>query len=226
MCRRADYDHLYGTPEDAYVSPRHNNDGRPRAPPVVYNLDDDDDMDTYNRPGNTENLGQVRHWKNKTIKEFVNRFFENCNRLAGVEDHNIIWYFRSSLMNRNIFCKLYEAAPKTVGQMMQFDNVQCNTEEAVQLGTPVEYMRPHRNDYRRDDNHHDYHHRDDRGDRRRNDRYHDDRDHRRDDRDDHHHDDHDNYRRDDHDDRHREEHRDQPNPDAHRANADQNGEFQ
>lgn len=39
----------------------------------------------------------------------MNRFFENRNRLADVEDRDIIWYFRFGLMNRNMFCKLYEA---------------------------------------------------------------------------------------------------------------------
>ncbi|XP_004954805.1 RNA polymerase-associated protein LEO1-like [Setaria italica] len=34
-------------------------------------------------------------------------------------------------MNRNMFCKLYEAAPKTVGQMMQLVNTQCDTEEVA-----------------------------------------------------------------------------------------------
>lgn len=33
-----------------------------------------------------EKLGQVRQRTGETIREYANRFFENCNRLAGVED--------------------------------------------------------------------------------------------------------------------------------------------
>lgn len=62
-----------------------------------------------------ENFGQVYQWKNETLREYINRFFENHKRLVGVEDHEVIWYFCSGLMNRNMFCKLYEAAPKMVG---------------------------------------------------------------------------------------------------------------
>lgn len=43
MRRCADYDRNYGAPEDAYIPPRHNNGGHPRAPLVVYKLEDDED---------------------------------------------------------------------------------------------------------------------------------------------------------------------------------------
>lgn len=70
---------------------------------------------TYNRPSNMKKLSQVRQRIGETIREYANRFFENRNRLADVEDCNIIMYFHSGLMNRTMFCKMYEAAPKTVG---------------------------------------------------------------------------------------------------------------
>lgn len=35
---------MYGTPEDTYVPPRHTNGACPKAPPIEYNLEDDDDM--------------------------------------------------------------------------------------------------------------------------------------------------------------------------------------
>nr|TKW03515.1 hypothetical protein SEVIR_7G046700v2 [Setaria viridis] len=109
MHHRADYNHMYGTPEDAYIPPRHNNGGHPKAPPD----DNDTAMDGFatftprlraiewptsfkpavneNRPRNTENLEQVRQQKNETLQEYVNHFFENRNRLVGVEDRDIIW---------------------------------------------------------------------------------------------------------------------------------------
>ena len=43
MRRCADYNYMYGAPEDAYNPPRYGNVKRPRALAIEYYLDDDND---------------------------------------------------------------------------------------------------------------------------------------------------------------------------------------
>jgi hypothetical protein len=47
-------------------------------------------QETYNRPGNTHHLARVQMRHDKTLRKYINRYFENLNTLAGVKDEDII----------------------------------------------------------------------------------------------------------------------------------------
>jgi hypothetical protein len=49
---------------------------------------------TYNRPGNTHHLTRVRMRRDETLREYINRYFENRNTLAGVKDEDVIAYYK------------------------------------------------------------------------------------------------------------------------------------
>jgi hypothetical protein len=54
---------------------------------------------TYNRPGNTHHLARVRMRRDETLREYTNRYFENCNTLASVKDEDVIAYYKKGITN-------------------------------------------------------------------------------------------------------------------------------
>jgi hypothetical protein len=54
---------------------------------------------TYNRPGNTHHLARVRMRSDETLREYINRYFENRNTLAGVQDDDVIAYYKKGITN-------------------------------------------------------------------------------------------------------------------------------
>jgi hypothetical protein len=47
---------------------------------------------TYNHHGNTHHLARVGMRHDETLREYTNRYFENCNTLADVKDEDVIAY--------------------------------------------------------------------------------------------------------------------------------------
>jgi hypothetical protein len=61
---------------------------------------------TYNRPGNTHHLARVQMRRDKTLREYTNRYFENRNTLAGVKDEDVIAYYKKGVMKLTLIPSL------------------------------------------------------------------------------------------------------------------------
>jgi hypothetical protein len=86
---------------------------------------------TYNRPGNTHHLARVRMRSDETLHEYTNRYFENCNTLAGVKDDVVIAYYKKGITNIKLFEKIHEADAKTIGDLMAHVDKLVDMQDAV-----------------------------------------------------------------------------------------------
>jgi hypothetical protein len=67
----------------------------------------------------------------ETLREYTNRYFENCNTLAGVKDDDIIAYYKKGITNIKLFEKIHEADAKTIGDLMSYVDKLVDTQDAV-----------------------------------------------------------------------------------------------
>jgi hypothetical protein len=86
---------------------------------------------TYNRPGNTHHLARVRMRRDETLREYTNRYFENCNTLVGVKDEDAIAYYKKGITNIKLFKKIHEADAHTIGDLMAYVDKLFDTQDAV-----------------------------------------------------------------------------------------------
>jgi hypothetical protein len=82
---------------------------------------------TYNRPGNTHHLARVPMRCDETLYEYTNRYFKNCNTLAGVKDEDVITYYKNGITNIKLFEKIHEADAHTIADLMAY----VDTQDAV-----------------------------------------------------------------------------------------------
>jgi hypothetical protein len=74
----------------------------------------------------------MRH--DETLREYTNRYFENCNTLAGVKDDDVIAYYKKGITNIKLFEKIYEADAHTIGDLMAYVDKLVDTQDAVMHG--------------------------------------------------------------------------------------------
>jgi hypothetical protein len=86
---------------------------------------------TYNRPGNTHHLARVRMRHDETLREYTNRYFENCNTLAVVKDEDGIAYYKKGITNIKLFEKIHEADAHTIADLMAYVDKLVDTQDAV-----------------------------------------------------------------------------------------------
>jgi hypothetical protein len=86
---------------------------------------------TYNRPGNTHHLARVRMRREKTLCEYTNHYFENCNSLAGVKDEDSIAYYKKGITNIKLFEKIHEADAHTIADLMAYVDKLFDTQDVV-----------------------------------------------------------------------------------------------
>jgi uncharacterized membrane protein len=86
---------------------------------------------TYNHPGNTHHLARVRMRRDETLHEYTNRYFRNCNTLAGVKDEDVIAYYKKGITNIKLFEKIHEADAHTIGDLMAYVDKLVDTQDAV-----------------------------------------------------------------------------------------------
>jgi hypothetical protein len=86
---------------------------------------------TYNRPGNTHHLARVRMRRDETLQKYTNRYFENCNTLAGVKDEDIIAYYKKGITKIKLFEKIHEATTHTIGDLMAYVDKLVDTQDAM-----------------------------------------------------------------------------------------------
>jgi hypothetical protein len=86
---------------------------------------------TYNHPGNTHYLARVRMRSDETLSEYTNRYFENRNTLAGVNDEDVIAYYKKGITNIKLFEKIHEADAHTINDLMAYVDKIVDTQDAV-----------------------------------------------------------------------------------------------
>jgi hypothetical protein len=86
---------------------------------------------TYNHPGNTHHLAKVRMRRDETLREYTNHYFENRNNLAGVNDEDVIAYYKKGIINIKLFKKIHEADAHTIANLMAYVDKLVDTQDAV-----------------------------------------------------------------------------------------------
>jgi hypothetical protein len=86
---------------------------------------------TYNRPGNTHHLTRVQMRRDETLRQYTNRYFENCNTLAGEKDEDIIAYYKKGITNIKLFEKIHEADAHNIADLMAYVDKLVDTQDAV-----------------------------------------------------------------------------------------------
>jgi hypothetical protein len=69
--------------------------------------------------------------RDETSREYTNRYFENCNTLAGVKDEDVIAYYKKRITNIKLFEKIHEADAHTIADLMAYVDKLVDTQEAV-----------------------------------------------------------------------------------------------
>jgi thiamine phosphate synthase YjbQ (UPF0047 family) len=69
----------------------------------------------------------MRH--NETLREYTNRYLENCNTLAGVKDEDVITYYKKGVTNIKLF--IHEADAHTIADLMAYVDKLVDTQDAV-----------------------------------------------------------------------------------------------
>jgi hypothetical protein len=85
----------------------------------------------YNRPGNTHHPARVGMRRDKTLREYTNRYFENCNTIMGVKDEDVITYYKKGVTNMKLFENIHEAETHTIADLMAYVDKLVDTQDAV-----------------------------------------------------------------------------------------------
>jgi hypothetical protein len=86
---------------------------------------------TYNRPGNVFNLERVTMKPSEWLRDYTNRFFENCNTCVGIRDDQVIDSHKKGLRDHKVFEKIHESGATKVAPLMEVANKLIDTEEAL-----------------------------------------------------------------------------------------------
>ena len=66
----------------------------------------------------------------ESLRDYIKRYFANRNIITEVDDRDIIHYFNEGLHNIELWRKMFERNPKTVGDMMLVVNKHADMEDA------------------------------------------------------------------------------------------------
>jgi hypothetical protein len=102
---------------------------------------------TYNRPGNAFNIGRVTMKAGERLRDYTNRFFENCNTCVGVRDNQVVDSYMKGLRDRKVFEKIHESGATKVAPLMEVVNKHINIILLSFLSNGVEWMHLVRNHY-------------------------------------------------------------------------------
>jgi hypothetical protein len=65
------------------------------------------------------------------LRDYTNRFFENCNTYVGVRDDQVVDNYKKCLRDRKVFEKIHKSGATMVAPLMEFVNTLIDTEEAL-----------------------------------------------------------------------------------------------
>jgi hypothetical protein len=65
------------------------------------------------------------------LRDYTNRFFENCNTCVGVRDDQVVDSYKKGLRNHKVIEKIHESGATKVAPLMEVINKLIGTEEAL-----------------------------------------------------------------------------------------------
>jgi hypothetical protein len=65
------------------------------------------------------------------LRDYTNRFFENCNTCIGVRDDQVVDTYKKGLRDHMVFEKIHESGATKVATLMEVVNKLMDTEEAL-----------------------------------------------------------------------------------------------
>ena len=77
----------------------------------------------------------------ESLRDYIKRYFSNRNTITEADGRDVIHYFNEGLHNIELWRKMFETYPKTVGDMMTVVNKHADKEEIKRA------RRRHKNDY-------------------------------------------------------------------------------
>ncbi|CAN6324043.1 unnamed protein product [Urochloa humidicola] len=86
--------------------------------------------DMWERPGSKRLLGQLRRCKNKTLREFIQRFSEKRNSISFMDERDVITAFHRGIANGTLINRWTRKPPRTVNEMFTIANSWADGEEA------------------------------------------------------------------------------------------------
>jgi hypothetical protein len=69
--------------------------------------------------------------KGETLRKYTNRFFENCDTLAGVIDEDVIDYYKKGVTNLKLLEKIHKASAESISDLMAYIDKLVDTQDAV-----------------------------------------------------------------------------------------------
>jgi hypothetical protein len=69
--------------------------------------------------------------RDETLCEYTNRYFENCNTLAGDKDEDVIAYYKKGITYIKLFEKIHEADTHSISDLMAYVDKLVDTQDAV-----------------------------------------------------------------------------------------------
>ena len=66
----------------------------------------------------------------ESLRDYIKRYFANRNNITEADDRDVIHYFNEGLHNIELWRKMFQTYPKTMGDIMTVVNKHTDMEEA------------------------------------------------------------------------------------------------
>ena len=74
--------------------------------------------------------GQRQQQPDESLRDYIKRYFANRNTITEADDRDVIYHFNEGLHNIELWRRMFESNPKTVGNMMLVVNKHADIEDA------------------------------------------------------------------------------------------------
>ena len=81
-------------------------------------------------PKTRRDLGSVIQQPEESLRDYIKRYFANRNTITEADDRDVIYHFNDGLHNIELWRKMFESNPNTVGDMMTVVNKHADMEDA------------------------------------------------------------------------------------------------
>ena len=75
-------------------------------------------------------LASVMQQQDESLRDYIKRYFANHNTVTEADDRDVIYHFNEGFHNIELWRKMFENNPKTVGDMMLVVNKHADMEDA------------------------------------------------------------------------------------------------
>ena len=81
-------------------------------------------------------LANIKQQPNYSLCDYIKRYFANRNTIMEVDDRDVIHHFHEGLHSIELWRKMFESNPKTIGDMMAVVNKHADMEDAERAHRP------------------------------------------------------------------------------------------